>query len=459
MQTTLNNSNPVQLLIAPPTVAIREFLSRHEIWLEAVVGCPLADAITFEFHLPFSHLVLSEMFRGIPVDGRCIPYTKALQSVVTRWSLPPGISPRIELSMSRNREAGVAEGRFGWAPQWKDTPVAAWLKGCTHALVSTMVSYTPHLDQRGPAPRYLLIVNKLEMAAVLGILEKIEPPKRICMAGGRDIMLPSDDYSWESVVLNGNLEQFIRQDFESFFRREEWFRRHNLPYRRGYLLYGPPGNGKTTVARIMAGHPAIRAFGVDFRTAGYSSDQLGDMFDVAASQAPSLVILEDIDKVGTGDPENMRHTLNSLLSCMDGLATEDGVIVVATANDPGSLSSALLKRPGRFDRVALFPAPTAALRQQHLERLSAERLDPLAAQAAASEMERFSFAQVREAYILAGQAAFDRGEDVSPDDLVEAARQMRREGRRLNVKGDSGVGFTLRESEPEDVGAHPVNHG
>src|ERR1035438_2240672 len=61
MQTTLNSSKPVQLLIAPPAVAICEFLSRHQSWLEAVVGCPLADAVTFEFHLPFSHLVLSTL--------------------------------------------------------------------------------------------------------------------------------------------------------------------------------------------------------------------------------------------------------------------------------------------------------------------------------------------------------------------------------------------------------------
>ena len=62
MQTSLNNSKPVQLLLAPPAVAIQEFLSQHRSWLEAVVGCPLADAVTFEFHLPFSHLVLDEMF-------------------------------------------------------------------------------------------------------------------------------------------------------------------------------------------------------------------------------------------------------------------------------------------------------------------------------------------------------------------------------------------------------------
>jgi ATP-dependent 26S proteasome regulatory subunit len=173
---------------------------------------------------------------------------------------------------------------------------------------------------------------------------------------------------------------------------------------------------------------------------------------------PSLVILEDIDKVGTGDPDTMRHTLNSLLSCMDGLATEDGAIVVATANDPTSLGAALSKRPGRFDRVALFAAPTPELRQDYLGRLSAGRLDAPAAAAAA--MDRFSFAQVREAYILAGQFAFDRDGDVMPDDLVQAAQQMRTESRRLSAKVDGrGVGFSMHESESEDVGGQPVNRG
>ena len=72
----------------------------------------------------------------------------------------------------------------------------------------------------------------------------------------------------------------------------------------------------------------------------------------------------------------------------------------------------------------------------------------------------FSFAQVREAYILAGQFAFDRDEDVTPDDLIQAAQQMRREGRRLSAKADGrGVGFSMDENEPEAVGGQPVNRG
>jgi ATP-dependent 26S proteasome regulatory subunit len=210
----------------------------------------------------------------------------------------------------------------------------------------------------------------------------------------------------------------------------------------------------------MAAHPAIQAFGADFRTAEYDPGQLSELFDAAAAQAPSLVILEDVDKVGSGDPDAMRHTLNSLLSCLDGLATEDGVIVVATANDPAPLSAALLKRPGRFDRVALFSPPKPELRKNYLVRLSAGRLDAPAAASAATTMDSFSFAQVREAYILAGQCAFDRGDDVTLDDLVRAVHQMRREGRLLSTNGGGNdVGFSVNENEPEEVGVRAVSCG
>ena len=199
----------------------------------------------------------------------------------------------------------------------------------------------------------------------------------------------------------------------------------------------------------MACHPAIRAFGIDFRAsrdAPYRAGQLDDLFSAAAAQAPSLVILEDIDKVGTGEPEAMSHTINGLLSCMDGLTTEDGVIVVATANDPTQLTKSLLKRPGRFDRVALFSTPSVELRRQYLMRLSGGNFDEGGATDAALALERFSFAQIREAYILAGQFAFDRGNDLTVNDLEKAANQLRREVNRMNRGvGNGGVGFSIAE--------------
>jgi hypothetical protein len=121
------------------------------------------------------------------------------------------------------------EGQVRMGPHWKDTPIAVWLKGQAHAFIYGKVPYTPHTDQGGPASRSLLIVNKRNMPDVLRILGTIEPPRRISMIAGRDILLDADGYCWESVVLNWDLERFVRQDFESFLRREEWFRRHQHP--------------------------------------------------------------------------------------------------------------------------------------------------------------------------------------------------------------------------------------
>jgi hypothetical protein len=402
MSNAMKSSGPVEVLIASPALAIEQFLGRHHGWIETVTGCPMAESITFEFYLPFDDLVVSRLFEGIPLDRRSVSYTAALAPVVDRWEIPPETSPRISLCLSRNRDTGIAKSTFGWEPEWRGTPLAIWLNGCTHGFVYANVPYVSHKDEGGPAGRWLLIVNRREMPDVLRVLEAIEPPRKIRMASGRDIPLASDGYSWETVVLNSDLERHVRDDFESFFEREMWFREHRLPYRRGYLFYGPPGNGKTSAARIMACHPAVRAFGIDFRATRetpYSAVQLSELFEAAAAQAPSLVILEDIDKVGAGDPEAMRKAQQGLLSCLDGLTTEDGVVVVATANDPTALSNALLKRPGRFDRVARFSTPTPELRQRYLISLSGGNLDLADAAEASVAMDRFSFAQLRETYI------------------------------------------------------------
>src|SRR2546425_9028128 len=140
MQTSLTLPKPIQLLLAPPAAAIQEFFGQYQTWVETVLGGPVSDAITFEFHLPFDHLVLDQMFAGIPLDRRSVPYTKMLQPVVSKWELPPNSAPRIELTMSRNREGGLAQGKFGWHPDWNALPLAVWLKGCTHGIVSAEVT-------------------------------------------------------------------------------------------------------------------------------------------------------------------------------------------------------------------------------------------------------------------------------------------------------------------------------
>ena len=157
--------------------------------------------------------------------------------------------------------------------------------------------------------------------------------------------------------------QLVRNDFESFFRREAWFREHGLPFRRGYLFYGPPGNGKTTVIKVMASHPAITPLTFDFGSECMNNESLSGFFEEAARNAPSLLIFEDLDRAFVvKDDQRPRITLQHFLNCLDGVGTQDGLIVVATANDPSMLDAAILKRPGRFDRVIPFRPPDSDLR-------------------------------------------------------------------------------------------------
>ena len=86
-----------------------------------------------------------------------------------------------------------------------------------------------------------------------------------------------------------------------------------------------------------------------------NNESLSGFFEDGARNAPSLLIFEDLDRafVGTND-QRPKITLQHFLNCLDGVGTQDGLIVVATANDPSSLGAAILKRPGRFDRVVPF---------------------------------------------------------------------------------------------------------
>lgn len=108
-----------------------------------------------------------------------------------------------------------------------------------------------------------------------------------------------------------------------------------------------------------------------------------------------------------------------MLNCLDGIASRDGIITVATANNPLSLDPAILKRPGRFDRVVRFPNPDAALRREYYRRLS-----PLLAgeqfEIVIENTEGLSFAQLRETYISGAQSAFEHGREVQVDDVIEA---------------------------------------
>ena len=135
-----------------------------------------------------------------------------------------------------------------------------------------------------------------------------------------------------------------------------------------------------------------------------------------------MIVIEDLDRAFPTEGKRTRERATSfqcLLNCLDGLGTQDGVIVVATANDPTCLDAAILKRPGRFDRVVQFRNPTPGLRRQYYKQLSPV-LTGEQFEIAIEKTEGFSFAQLRETYILGSQSAFEHGREITVADVIES---------------------------------------
>jgi len=316
------------------------------------------------------------------------------------------------------------------------------------AFVAANVPFVSFRDGLVSDWRSWLIVNRSSAASVLARLGSLisESPKHVKTFGGGHLNF-TPKYDWDSVVLEPSTTQLVRNDFETFFHREQWFREHGLPFRRGYLLYGPPGNGKTSVIKVMASHPAITPFTLDFCHECLSNESLTGFFEMAAQNAPSLVVLEDLDRAfGQQDDHDKRLkiTLQHFLNCLDGIGTQDGLIVVATANDPSMLDGAILKRPGRFDRVVGFRPPDRRLCASYLHRLSREAFDTASLTSIVEEAEGLSFAQLREAYIFAGQLAFDSRSVLSVEHLRAGLNTVRSEMTGVKYSAAPASGFVAQ---------------
>lgn len=142
--------------------------------------------------------------------------------------------------------------------------------------------------------------------------------------------------------------------------------------RGGLMLYGPPGCGKTFLARAVAGELGARFVSVSLADVldmyvGQSERNLRDVFDLARRGAPCVLFLDEVDAIGqkrTQLRDNaMRSTVNQLLSELDGVASDnEGVFVLAATNAPWDVDVAL-RRPGRFDRTVLVLPPDQPARE------------------------------------------------------------------------------------------------
>ena len=158
------------------------------------------------------------------------------------------------------------------------------------------------------------------------------------------------------------------QEIIEFLRDPKKFQTLGGRIPKGALLLGPPGSGKTLLAKAVAGEAAVPFFsmsGSDFveMFVGVGASRVRDLFDQGKRNAPCIIFIDEIDAVGRhrgaglgGGHDEREQTLNQLLVEMDGFESNEGVILIAATNRPDVLDPALL-RPGRFDRQIVVDAP------------------------------------------------------------------------------------------------------
>jgi len=211
---------------------------------------------------------------------------------------------------------------------------------------------------------------------------------------GEDIPY-TKDHTWADLFLPKEIKDQLQALVENFLDSKEFYLKNRIPWKRGILLYGKPGNGKTSIIRTVMSQYNFKPVTI---VPGANDDAVREAFSYAEEQSPSLLYFEDLDSLLEKSID-----ISSFLNLMDGISTKNGLLVIATANDVKKLKSNITDRPSRFDRKFEIPLPNQEMAYIYLKRwfgslLSAKKCKELSKYA---EKYDFSYAYLKELYISA----------------------------------------------------------
>ena len=243
------------------------------------------------------------------------------------------------------------------------------------------------------------------------------------------------------LLLPESLHRAVDADIVRFFTPEvaALYRELGVPHRRGVLLHGPPGNGKTSLIRLIGARlPKVPVL-ILRPDQEFDTDDLEEVIRRWTEQAPAILVIEDLNWLLE------KVNVSTFLNLLDGVdaPAAGGLLLIATTNHPDQLDSAVNNRPGRFDVVIEVAPPDKALRHAFLRcRLPSDILES-AVDAVVDRTGGLSFAHLQEILRLSGLHAIHAGRVArGPDDLLRAAdavREMNREAER---------GFAARPEMP-----------
>jgi transitional endoplasmic reticulum ATPase len=256
-----------------------------------------------------------------------------------------------------------------------------------------------------------------------------------CWSKSHELWESIQGSSWDEVILNPDMKANLIQDVQGFFDNKQLYKKLAVPWKRGLIMHGVPGNGKTISIKALISAlyerevpvPSLYVKSFDSRT-GNNNAAIRNIFTLARSMAPCLLIFEDLDSLVT--PTTRSYFLNEV----DGLESNDGILMVGSTNHLDLLDPAISRRPSRFDRKYHFKMPEEDERiaycQYWRNKLVSDEdamLDfPIeVCNVIAKITEGFSFAYLKELFVTA-LLTIARGGVVEPEQEADIPVMVRR---------------------------------
>ena len=201
------------------------------------------------------------------------------------------------------------------------------------------------------------------------------------------------DATWGELFLPEEIKAELKDLVENFLESKDFYLEKKIPWKRGILLFGPPGNGKTSIIRTIISEYNFKP--VTF-VPGANAESMREAFSYAEEQSPALLYIEDLDSLIENGLD-----ISTFLNLLDGISAKNGLLVIATANDVRKLKANIMKRPSRFDRKWKIPTPNQEMAYIYLKKwfgtiITAAKCRELAK---LSEKHELSYAYLKELYI------------------------------------------------------------
>ena len=308
------------------------------------------------------------------------------------------------------------------------------------------VSINPRIDRELLRPGARVSLNQDTLAIIEVLSDGWDPLVSTSEIVEKPKTTFSDIGGMEDEILS------IRQAIELPLNKPEAFEQMGLTPPKGVLLTGPPGTGKTMLAKAIANSTSATFLGLvgselAQKYIGEGGRLVRELFDLAKEKAPAIIFIDEIDSIGSkrldsstsGDRE-VQRTLMQLLSEMDGFESTQNVKIIAATNRPELLDKALL-RPGRFDRIIEIGLPDSSARTKILKILTQNM--PLNKSVnlkqIANKTDGFSGAELKALVMEAGMKAISEGqESVTESDFslaLSTIEENRKDPLRNNHEG------------------------